>query len=188
MHKAFSMKELGSISYFLGISVTHSSLGFFLSQYKYASDFLVKAGMVDCKSCTTLVSSKPSSSAADALPCSNPFLYRSIGDLQYLTIMRPKLAYTVNQACQFMHSPSNANFSAVKRILRYVKGTLSHGLTFSPSSFQLQAFTDFNWASDPFDRRSTSSYCIFLGQISSLGPLKGRLLCPVPPLKLNIGL
>ncbi|CAL5322875.1 unnamed protein product [Camellia sinensis] len=164
MHQAFSLKELGSLSYFLGISVTSSSLGFFLSQHKYASELLVKAGMVACKPCATPVSSKPSSSAADVLPCSNPFLYRSlIGGLQYLTITRPELAYAVNQACQFMHSPSNANFSAVKRILRYVKGTLSHGLTFSPSSFQLQAFTDSNWAGDPLDRRSTSGYCIFLG-------------------------
>ena len=62
-----------------------------------------------------------------------------------------------------MHSTTVGNFSAVKRILRYIKGSLSHGLLFTPSSFQLHAYTDSNWAGDHIDRRSTSGYCIFLG-------------------------
>ncbi|GMP93788.1 hypothetical protein CsSME_00043489 [Camellia sinensis var. sinensis] len=112
MHLAFSMKKLGNISYFLGISVQPTSHGFFLSQYTYATALLVKAGMVDCKPCATPISVKLPNEAADSLPCAQPFLYRSIdGTLQYLTITRPELSYVVNQACQFMHSPTQSTVS-----------------------------------------------------------------------------
>ncbi|XP_028082419.1 uncharacterized protein LOC114283747 [Camellia sinensis] len=164
MHKTFSMKELGHISYFLGISVQSSSYGFFLSQTKYATDILDKAGMKDCKPCATPVSLKSHLLSTNSQPFYQPFLYRSIVDaLQYLTITRPELSYAVNQACQFMHFPTVGHFSAVKHILRYIKGTLLHGLHFTPSDFQLQAYCDSNWEGDHSDRCSTSRYCIFLG-------------------------
>ncbi|XP_028051740.1 uncharacterized protein LOC114256321 [Camellia sinensis] len=164
MHLAFSMKKLGNISYFLGISVQPNSHGFFLSQYTYATELLVKAGMVDCKPYAIPISVKLPNEAADSLPCAQPFLYRSIdGTLQYLTITRPELSYVVNQACQFMHSPTVGHLSLVKLILRYVKGTLVHGLHFTSSHFGLHAYSDSNWAGDLADKRSTSSYCVYLG-------------------------
>ncbi|XP_028052879.1 uncharacterized protein LOC114257322 [Camellia sinensis] len=164
MHHAFSMKELGDISYFLGISVQSTAQGFFLSQQKYALELLLKAGMTTCKPCATPTSAKPSLPAADSLPFSQPFLFRSlVGALQYLTITRPEISYAVNQACQHMHAPTVAHFSAVKRILRYIKGSLSHGLLFAPGSFHLTAYSDSNWAWDATDCRSTSGYCVFLG-------------------------
>lgn len=61
-------------------------------------------------------------------------------------------------ACSYLES-----FSAVKRLLRFIKGTLSHGLSYTPSSFDIHAFSDSNWAGDPSDRKSTSGYCVFLG-------------------------
>ena len=91
-------------------------------------------------------------------------LYRClVGALQYLTITRPDLSLAVNYACQKMQAPTVGHFAALKRILRYLKGTLSHGLTFSPSSLQLQAYSDSDWARDSRDRKSTSGYCVFLG-------------------------
>lgn len=62
-----------------------------------------------------------------------------------------------------MHNPSIGHFAGVKRFLRYLKGTLSQGLTYTPSSFALQAYFDSNWAGDSVDRKSTSGYCVFLG-------------------------
>ncbi|GMP78081.1 hypothetical protein CsSME_00034152 [Camellia sinensis var. sinensis] len=62
-----------------------------------------------------------------------------------------------------MHSLTVGHFLALKRILQYVKDTLSHGLYFHPSHFQLQAYSDSNWARDVIDKRSTSSYCVYLG-------------------------
>ncbi|XP_042974809.1 uncharacterized mitochondrial protein AtMg00810-like [Carya illinoinensis] len=60
---------------------------------------------------------------------SDPTLFRSLaGALQYLTITRPDLSFNVNSICQYMHAPTEDHFRALKRILRYVKGTVHHGL------------------------------------------------------------
>ncbi|XP_028083181.1 uncharacterized protein LOC114284473 [Camellia sinensis] len=62
-----------------------------------------------------------------------------------------------------MHNPTVGHYAGVKRLLRFVKGTLSHGRTYTPSSFDLQAYSDPNWARDSVDRKSTFGYCVFLG-------------------------
>lgn len=124
MHSVFSMKELGSISYFLGISVQPTGKGYYLSQHKCITELLAKAGMSSSKPCSTPI---PCSSACgDSLPFSQPSIYKSIvGGLQCLTITRPDLAFAVNQACQHVQSPTNGHFQNVKRLLRYIKGTLN---------------------------------------------------------------
>ncbi|XP_028095340.1 uncharacterized protein LOC114295309 [Camellia sinensis] len=83
--------------------------------------------------------------------------------LQYLTITRPDIAFTVNSACQYMHAPLLSNFNAVKHLLRYLKGTLDKGLQFQPSPLVLIAYSDSDWAGNAIDRRSTIGFCIFLG-------------------------
>lgn len=140
MHSVFSMKELGSLSYFLGISVQPFAQGLFLSQSKYAQDILLKAGLLDCKPSPSPAVTKATSASDFTTPFTNPALFRSIvGALQYLTITRPDIAFSVNQACQHMHSPSVGAFAGVKRLLRFIKGTIDHGLVFQPSSFVLEA-------------------------------------------------
>ncbi|KAH7839971.1 hypothetical protein Vadar_010790 [Vaccinium darrowii] len=62
-----------------------------------------------------------------------------------------------------MHAPTAAHFVLVKRILRYIKGTITHGLHFTPSPLVLTAYADADWAGDSTDRRSTTGFCIFLG-------------------------
>ena len=63
-----------------------------------------------------------------------------------------------------MHAPMDAHMQALKRIIRYVKGTLDHGLHLYPSSVStLISYTDADWAGCPDTRRSTSGYCVFLG-------------------------
>ncbi|XP_022151713.1 uncharacterized protein LOC111019625 [Momordica charantia] len=94
---------------------------------------------------------------------SDVHLYRSIvGVLQYVTITRPELAYSVNKVGQFMHAPSLVHWQAVKCILHYLRGTIDHGLIFhKPKDLSLQGYVDSDWASDPDDRKSTSGYCVF---------------------------
>ncbi|XP_028100626.1 uncharacterized protein LOC114299990 [Camellia sinensis] len=164
MHTVFSMKELGNISYFLGVSINDCSDSYFLSQHKYASEILLQAGMANCKPCNSPSSVKPSLSSDSHIPFSQPELYRSIvGVLQYLTITRPDLSFSVNQACQHMHAPTVGHFASVKRLLQFIQGPLTHGLTFSPSSFDLQVFSNSSWAGDVLNRPSTSGYCVYLG-------------------------
>jgi histone deacetylase 1/2 len=93
--------------------------------------------------------------------------YRSIvGGLQYLTMTRPDLAFAVNKVCQFLSAPRCTHWAAVKRILRYVHGTLTYGLHLrrptSPPDI-LSAFSDADWAGNSDDRRSTGGYAIFYG-------------------------
>lgn len=98
-------------------------------------------------------------------PLPDPSLYqRPIGKLIYLTITRPDIGFPVQLLSQFMHQPTTIHFQAAKRILRYLKGTISQGILLaSSSSAQLTAYCDSDWASCPITRRSTTGYCIFLG-------------------------
>jgi hypothetical protein len=87
-----------------------------------------------------------------------------VGSLIYLTVTRPDLAYAVHLVSQFMSAPHSTHYAAVLRILRYIKGTLFHGLHFSAqSSLELRAYADADWAGDPTDHHSTTGYCFLLG-------------------------
>nr|GEV19057.1 ribonuclease H-like domain-containing protein [Tanacetum cinerariifolium] len=98
-------------------------------------------------------------------PVSDPTLYRSLpGALQYLTLTRPDLSYAVLQVCLYMHDPCESHFTALKCIMHYVRGTLDYGLQIHVSSTaQLTAYTDADWVGCPVTQRSTSRYCVFLG-------------------------
>ena len=129
LNSEFAMTDLGALHHFLGISVTRSPDGLFFSQRQYALDLLQRYGMNDCHSTTTPVDCKFKISASDGPPVADPSEYKSIaGALQYLTLTRPDLAYVVQQVCLLMHNPREPHLALVKRILRYVKGTLSSGL------------------------------------------------------------
>jgi hypothetical protein len=86
-----------------------------------------------------------------------------VGALPYCTLTKPGIAFTVNQLCQFMHSPITTHWTAAKRVICYLKGSFNHGLQFSKGSLQLNAYSDSNWAGNPDDRRSTTGYALFLG-------------------------
>jgi hypothetical protein len=87
-----------------------------------------------------------------------------VGSLQYLSLTRPDLAFVVNNVCQFMHKPSKFHWQVVKRILRYLKHKITHGLLLTLSHvYTLEAFSDADWTGCPDDRKSTGGYCVFLG-------------------------
>lgn len=114
---------------------------------------------------STPMASNLSLSSKQGNPISNPQEYRSIvGALQYITVTRPDIAFSVNKVSQFMHCPLDTHFKAVKRILRYLKGTLSYGMVLRRSVLlSLVGFSDADWGSDSDDCRSITGYCIFLG-------------------------
>jgi hypothetical protein len=97
-------------------------------------------------------------------PLHNPTEYRStVGALQYSTLTRPEIAFVVNQLCQFMQSPTTDHLTVANRDLRYLKGTLHHGLCFGKGALQLNAFSDSNWAGSIDDRHFTTGYAILFG-------------------------
>ncbi|KAJ0912622.1 putative RNA-directed DNA polymerase [Helianthus annuus] len=164
LHTEFKLKDLGSLSYFLGLEVTHTSSGLFLSQAKYAYDIRTRAGLLDSKPVATPLTTTDTFTS-NGTPFQDPTFYRSIvGALQYLTITRPDLSYAVNQASQYLQNPTTTHFQLVKRILRYVKGTLSYGLSFDrPIKTTLVGYSDADWARCVETRWSTCGYSIYLG-------------------------
>lgn len=163
----FEMKDLGLLHYFLGLQIEYlPSGGVFISQSKYAAGVIIKAGMLGKKSCST-----PCLPYAKLVKDDGPLFedvthYRSIvGCLQYLTFSRPDIAYSVNTVCQFMQAPTETHYASVKRILKYLIGTVNYGLTYkpAPTPIELRAFSDADRAGDPNDRRSTTDFVIYLG-------------------------
>ncbi|KAE8718491.1 Serine/threonine-protein phosphatase 5 [Hibiscus syriacus] len=141
LNAQFSLKDLGPLSFFLGVEVSYE--------------------------------------AKEGTPLADDARYRSIvGALQYIVITRPDVAFTVNRVCQFMQAPLDVHFLAVKRILRYLQGTVDFGLRFTPSSrMALAGFADANWGSDIDDRRSTSGFCIyFCGNLVSWSSKKQQVV------------
>ncbi|GJW39030.1 ribonuclease H-like domain-containing protein [Tanacetum coccineum] len=138
--------------------------GLFLSQKKYARQLLERAHMVNCNPSRTPIDTD-SKLGPDGVPVQDPTLYRSLaGGLQYLTFTRPDLSYAVQQVCLYMHDPREPHFAALKRIMRYVQGTLELGLQlYASATTSLVGYTDADWAGCPSTRRSTSGYCVFLG-------------------------
>lgn len=130
----FALKDLGDLHYFLGIEVRKLDDGIHLSQEKYASDVIKRAGMHSCKPVSTPMSTteKLSIEEGEKLGPNDATRFRGIvGALQYLTLTRPDLSFPVNKVCQFLHAPTTCHWTAVKRIIRYLQCTRGVGLKIS---------------------------------------------------------
>ena len=98
LSQQFEMKDLGHLSYFLGLKITHSTDGLYITQAKYASDILSRAGLNDSKTVDTPVELNAHLTPSGGKPLSNPSLYkRLVGSLVYLTVTRPDISYAVHQ-------------------------------------------------------------------------------------------
>ncbi|KAF2292411.1 hypothetical protein GH714_022061 [Hevea brasiliensis] len=164
LSKEFSMKDLGPLHHFLGIQIQSTDSGLQLNQTRYAYSILERAQMVDCQPMPTPLVQRHDA-VTDPTPVADPTFFRGlVGSLQYLTLTRPDLSYSVNYISQFMHSPTLSHLKYGRRILRYLKGTIHFGLFFKKdTSLVLSAFSDADWAGCPTTRRSTTGYCTFLG-------------------------
>ena len=144
LSQQFEIKDFGHLSYFLGLEITHSTDGLYITQAKYASDLLSRVGLTDSKTVDTLVELNVHLTPLGGKPLSNPSLYRRLVDsLVYLTVIHPDISYAVHQVSQYLSAPRFTYYAAVLRILRCLKGTLFHGLLYSAQSpLVLRAFSD----------------------------------------------
>ena len=162
------MTDLGILNYFLGLKIIN---GYYLSQAKYAFNLLTQLGLIDSKTCTTPLELNYMLTPMDAIPLNDHILYRQlVRNLFYSIVTRPDISscldisYAIHIVSQFLSVPCSLHYIAVLCILRYIKGTLYHGIYFSThSSLDLRAYSDANLADDPIDHRSTTGYCLFLG-------------------------
>jgi hypothetical protein len=144
LSQIFEMKDLGHLSYFLGLEITSSNDGFYLTQDKYTSDLLSRAGLTDHKIVDTPIELNACVTPSSGEPLPNPTLYRQlVGSLVYLTVTQLDISYAIHQVSQFMFAPRSTHYAAVLCILQYLKGTLFHGLHFSAQSpLILRAYSD----------------------------------------------
>ncbi|CAN6680091.1 unnamed protein product [Malus baccata var. baccata] len=117
----FEMKDLGLLHYFLGLQISYTSEGLFVSQTKYIQELVDKVDLQDSKPCATPCLPYHRLLKDDGKPYNRPEQYRSVvGALQYFTFTSLDIAFSANQACQFMHNPMISHVIAVKRIIRFV--------------------------------------------------------------------
>jgi len=140
--------------------------GIYLSQEKYIQD-LTRVALNDHHTVDMPMELGVHLRATDGEPLADLTRYRHpVGSLVYLGITRPNISHLVHILSQFVAAPTQLDYTHLLRLLRYLHGTISHRhrLFFSRSSpLHLQAYSDVAWASDHFDRRSLSAYCVFLG-------------------------
>ena len=153
LSKVSELKDMGTLSYFLGLQMPRSAKGLTVTQTKYATDLLTKHNMVHCSPCKTPCVPNVRLSATCGQSLIDVHAYRSlVGALHYLTFTRPNISFAIHQVCQFMNAPTDIHLTAAKRLLRYIRGTLDHGLFYTLGPISLFAFSDADWAGDPNDR------------------------------------
>ncbi|GJX23866.1 retrovirus-related pol polyprotein from transposon TNT 1-94 [Tanacetum coccineum] len=159
------MSSMGELTLFLELQVTHKDDGIFISQDKYVDEILKKFGFSTVKTTSTpMETSKPLLKDAEAEDV-YVHLYRlMIGLLMYLTSSRPDIMFVVCACARFQVTPKVLHLHAVKRIFKYLKGQPKLGLWYPKDSpFDLEAYSDSDYASASLDRKSTIGGCQFLG-------------------------
>lgn len=167
MKRLFSMSDLGLLSYYLGIEVQQTCDGITLCQSAYAAKILKETGMDGCNPCATPMEEILKLSKESASPSVDSTMYRSIvRSLRYLVNTRSDIAYSVGIVSRFMERPIVEHLNVVKRILRYVSGTLSLGCFYGRKNgkeTELVGYSDSDLAGDVDDRKSTSGAVFYLG-------------------------
>ncbi|GJU21832.1 putative ribonuclease H-like domain-containing protein [Tanacetum coccineum] len=166
MHDKFQMSSMGELTFFLGLQVQQKSDGIFISQDKYVAEILKKFDFATVKTASTPIETNKALVKDEEAEAVDVHLYRSmIGSLMYLTASRPDIMFAVCACARFQVTPKTSHLHAVKRIFRYLKGQSKLGLWYPRDSpFDLEAFSDSDYAGASLDRKSTTGGCQFLGK------------------------
>ncbi|KAG7302557.1 hypothetical protein JYU34_002203 [Plutella xylostella] len=160
--KEFAMRDLGAAHHILGMKITNKDGRITLDQSNYIQTVLNKFQMSDCKPASTPMEAGLKLHKAEKL---GNFNYRNlIGCLMYVAVCtRPDIAYAVSSLSQFNQSYAEVHWKAAKRVLRYLKGTINHCLTFEKNGLSLTAYVDADWAASAVDRKSYTGYVFKIG-------------------------
>ncbi|XP_019455167.1 PREDICTED: uncharacterized protein LOC109356296 [Lupinus angustifolius] len=166
LDKKFSIKDLGTLKYFLGIEVAMSKDGISLCQRKYTLDMFQESSLLAGKSSSTHMDINAKLHSASGKSYSEETSYRRlIGKLVYLTHTRPDISFFVGHLSQFLSAPTIDHFKAATRVLKYIKGAPGKGLFYpTETTISLKDFSDSDWASCVDTRRSITGFCFFLGE------------------------
>ncbi|GJW43461.1 putative ribonuclease H-like domain-containing protein [Tanacetum coccineum] len=166
MKSRLQMSSMGELIFFLGLQVKQKADGIFIIQDKYVAEILKKFDFVNVKTASIPIKTQKPLVKDEEASDVDVHLYRSmIGSLMYLTASRPDIMFAVCACSRFQVTPKTSHLSAVKRIFRYLKGKPKLGLWYPRvSSFDLEAYSDSDYAGANLDRKSTTGGCQFLGR------------------------
>ncbi|KAI3523596.1 hypothetical protein L1887_01838 [Cichorium endivia] len=180
MKAKFEMSDLGLLSFYLGIEVSQKETGISLKQEAYVRSILEKTRMMNCNPTKSPMEHKLKLTKDGGGELVNPTEYRSIvGGLRYLTHTRPDISFAVGIVSRFMEKPTEQHLQAVKGILRYVKGTLDHGLTYTKGEGKvtITGYSDSDLAMDVNDRKSTGGMAFYVnGNLVTWASQKQRVV------------
>ncbi|KAJ9567605.1 hypothetical protein OSB04_003571 [Centaurea solstitialis] len=165
MMTRYEMSMMGELNFFLGLQVKQLSAGIFINQAKYIKDILKKYNLENAKIMKTPMSpscaldSDPDGTVVDVTT------YRGmIGSLMYLTASRPDIMFSTCLCARYQSKPKVSHLKVVKRIFRYLKGTVNLGLWYPKGSgYELTGYTDADHGGCKLDRKSTTGHIQFLG-------------------------
>ena len=165
MKNEFDMTDLGKMKFFLGVEVVQNSKGIYMSQRKYALEILQRFGMEHSNPTKSPIVPGCKLTKDEGGAKVDPTKYKQmIGCLMYLTVSRPDLMYVMGLVSRYMEKPTELHMMAVKRVLRYLRGTTELGICYQKKgrSDGLIAYSDSDYAGDLDDRRSTSGYVFMM--------------------------
>jgi len=144
MIRKFEMTDIGLMSYYFSIEVKQEEKGIFICQKVYAKFILKKFNMEESNAVSTLVDCGIKLSRYNEGSNVDATYFKSlVGSLHYLTYIRPNILYGVELVSRYMEKPKSTHLMVAKRILRYIKVTISYGLLYTRyDDFQLIGYTD----------------------------------------------
>nr|ADK92880.1 retrotransposon 4 protein [Hypericum perforatum] len=164
LHNRFDIKDLGKLKYFLGVEFAYLSKGVFMGQRKYVLDLLKESGKLKSKPVSTLIETNFNVPKDSPLIADVHRFQRMVGRLIYLTITRPDITFAVSLISRAMHKPQEFHIQIMDRILRYLKTTLGKGILMrSNGNLFVHGFADASYAAKADLRKSTTGYCVFVG-------------------------
>lgn len=167
LHKKFKMKDLGDLCYCIGIHIERDRKNgiIYLDQRKYIMEVLQKYGMSDCKTVKTPMDVNTKfyeKENSEEIKILTDIPYQEIiGCLLYVSqVTRPDISFVINMLSKYNSKPEMQHWLALKRVMRYLKGTQDYRLTYkqTPAETMTHGYCDADWASSGDDRRSCTGY------------------------------
>ncbi|KAK6151926.1 hypothetical protein DH2020_014561 [Rehmannia glutinosa] len=160
----FDMKDMGEASVILGIKIIRKNNNIMLTQEHYVEKLLKKFGHFDVKPVSTPYDANTQLKKNLGDPVAQSEYAQIIGSLLHLmNFSRPDIAYVVCRLSRYTHNPNRDHWTALVRLMKYLRGTMNYGILYSGFPSVLEGFSDANWISDSDEIKSTSGYIFTLG-------------------------